>query len=257
MAAPERQAQADRLRDYFALQLAFADRMAAVADLPLHEAVGRYTNLRRRLGLGEPHEPPSAGWTDYLAALATAGSPERRLDWTFAAFLSGPPEPPRVNPFGCFRCDPPDEQGAVKIHFTNQEVGEGVSPLNRARTDRRLAELRAMFAFVREAYPSAASVQGGSWLYNLDAYRRLFPTAYGASRVRPTGHVRLSGTSTWGQVLDHREAVKTEVRDHFVGNWRDIDIAQPWLAFPLPALRTQAPIGLFYEFYGLEDGASA
>ncbi len=251
MAAPERQAQADRLRDYFALQLAFADHMSPLAGLPLDEAMGRYTNLRRRLGLGEPHEPPSPGWTAYLAGLSAAGSPEGRLDWTHATFLSGPPEPARVNPFGCFRCDPPDERGAVKIHFTNQEVGETVSPLNRARIDRRLAELRAMFAFVRETYPAAASILGGSWLYNLEAYRRLFPVEYGASRTRPAGEIRLSGTSTWGQVLDHREAVKPEVRDRFLRNWRDLDPARPWLAFPLPALWTQAPIGLFYAFYGL------
>jgi hypothetical protein len=252
MATRERQAQADRLRDYFALQLAFADHMAAVAGLPLDEAMGRYTNLRRRLGLGEPHEPPSPGWMDYLACLSAAGSPEGRLDWTLAAFMAGPPDPARVNPFGCFRCDPPNEHGAVKIHFTNQDGDDEAGPLNRARTTRRIEELRAMFAFVREAYPAAASVQGGSWLYNLDAYRRLFPVEYGASRVRPVGEVRLSGTSTWGQVLDYRGAVKTEVRDHFQRSWRDIEVARPWLAFPLPALRTQAPIGLFYEFYGLE-----
>jgi hypothetical protein len=251
MATPDRQAQADRLRDYFALQLAFADHMGPLAGRPPDEAMGRYTNLRRRLGLGEPHEPPSPGWTAYLAGLSAAGSPEGRLDWTLATFLDGPPEPARVNPFGCFRCDPPDDRGAVKIHFTNQEVGDEVSPLNRARTSRRLAELRAMFAFVREAYPSAASVQGGSWLYNLDAYRRLFPVEYGASRALPVGEVRLSGTSTWGQALDHREAVKIDVRDHFRRNWRDIDSARPWLAFPLRALRTEAPIDLFYAFYGL------
>ena len=113
-----------------------------------------------------------------------------------------------------------------------------------------------MFGFIRETWPEAISVQGGSWLYNLEAYRRLFPPAYGELRRPPSGPVRLGGTSSWGQFLDYREAVKPDLRAAFLRNIETLDVDAPWLAFPMPALRTVAPIELFYDLDGLE-GAGA
>ena len=65
-----------------------------------------------------------------------------------------------------------------QIHFSNRDSADDVGPLSRAKTPRRLAELKTMFGFIRETWPEAISVQGGSWLYNLEAYRlRLLPAA--------------------------------------------------------------------------------
>jgi hypothetical protein len=107
-----------------------------------------------------------------------------------------------------------------------------------------------MFAAIRQSHREAKTIQGGSWLYNLEAYRRLFPTAYSASRT-PPAFARLRGTSSWGQFLDHREAIKSDLRAAFLVNIETIDIAAPWRAFPLPVLSVSAPIGLFYELYGV------
>jgi hypothetical protein len=37
-----------------------------------------------------------------------------------------------------------------------------------------------MFAHIRQHVPQATAVRGNSWLYNLEAYRRLYPPAYTA-----------------------------------------------------------------------------
>ena len=63
--------------------------------------------------------------------------------------------------------------------------------------------------------------------------------------------MRLRGTSSWGQFLDHREAIKPDLRDTFLRNIETVDITAPWRSFPLPALRVAAPIGLFYDLYGV------
>ena len=47
--------RAERLRDYFDLQLRFAEAVAATAALPLAEAVSQCTNFYRRFGLGPLH----------------------------------------------------------------------------------------------------------------------------------------------------------------------------------------------------------
>jgi len=61
--------------------------------------------------------------------------------------------------------------------------------------------------------------------------------------------VRLRGTSSWDQFLDHREAVKPDLRAAFLRKIETVDIAAPWRSFPLPALRVAAPIELFYDLY--------
>ena len=58
-----RTARAERLRDYFALQLHFAEVVAANAALPLTDAVAQYTNFYRRFGFGpwrHAHRPSVA-----------------------------------------------------------------------------------------------------------------------------------------------------------------------------------------------------
>jgi hypothetical protein len=228
--------------------------MAARTTIPLAESLARYTNLQRRFGLGHggvgPEPPPE--WLVYVGEMERLASAEQRLGWTQRFYVTAPEDlpPPDRRSFGCFGCDPPNEKGAVQIHFSNRDSADSVGPLSRTKTPRRLAELKTMFGFIRETWPEAISVQGGSWLYNLEAYRRLFPAAYGESRRPPPVPIRLGGTSTWGQFLDHREAVKPDLRAAFLRNIETIDIAAPWRAFPLPALRTTAPIELFYDLYG-------
>ncbi|HEX2559621.1 hypothetical protein [Phenylobacterium sp.] len=243
-------AQARRLRPYFELQLRFAQALAGRTGEPLDRLALTMTNLHRRFGLGDPDERPERPeWAAYAAGLRTAAALEAKLDWTEAVFVRSPEEVSGRPRFGCFSYDPPNADGEVRIHFTNRD-DDDVSPLTAEKVPRRLADLRALFAYVRERHPEAAFVRGGSWLYNTEAYRRLFPPAYGASRRAPE-RVRLNGTSSWGQFLDHREATKPAARDAFLENLAGLDPAAPWTAFPLRALHVRAPIDLFYAFYGL------
>jgi hypothetical protein len=250
----DRRERAERLAGYFDLQLAFAARMAQRTRTPLVDAVSRYTNLHRRFGLGDIDlVPSSAAWAGFLERLVDLDSAGERLAWTQAFYVRSADEPPSPGqtPFGCFSCEAPNADGAVRIHFYNKNAEDGVGPLGRSKTVARLGELRAMFDFVRRNHPGATQVVGASWLYNIEAYRRLFPAEYGASRRPPTTPPRLSGTSSWGQFVDHRGAFKPDLGRRFLETLDDLDPAAPWRSFPLPALRTSAPIGLFYAFYGL------
>jgi len=178
--------KAARLRGYFRLQLLLAARLAALTGRALGEVVTTQTNLHRRFGLGNPAPgaTPDPLWTRYLEGLDARDTIAERSDWTQALYAEAPDDrPPAARlRFGCFGCDPPNDEGAVQIHFTNVENDPDIGPLDRRRQAPRRAELQAMFAAIRESYPNANSVIGGSWLYNLEAYRRLFPPVYGESR---------------------------------------------------------------------------
>jgi hypothetical protein len=109
----------------------------------------------------------------------------------------------------------------------------------------RRAELRALTTDLRQRHPDARQVRGRSWLYNLDAYKRLFPAEYVASIRRPTSAVNLTGSSTWGQVLDYRGRVKVAVRDHVLSHLSLTMLETPWQAFPLAALVAGGPVQCF------------
>jgi hypothetical protein len=249
---PERAERAVRLRDYFALQLHFADVVAAKAALPLQEVVEHYTNFYRRFGFGIwPDAPLVPEWYRYTAHLQTLATHDQRLAWTQTFYAQLPPErlPVGRQQFGCFGCDPPDAAGRVRMHFTNHDT-DGTSPLSRAKMGVRRQELQALFTYVQRTYAAAAhAVLGGSWLYHLDAYRRLFPPVYGASRIVQEGNAHLQGQTCWGQFVDHRGAVKPVLREQLCANLAHVALPRLWTAFPLPTYTVQAPMQAFYDLY--------
>jgi hypothetical protein len=248
-----RREEAERLRAYFEVQLLFAQTVAERTARTLSAACLEFTNLHRRFGLGRiDGGSPSPEWTRYAAGLERCASGPDRLEWTLAFFAEAPPQPSAAQAFGCFSYELLDADRVVRIHFSNRDSADGRGPLARAKADRRVAELGEMFGHVRTHHPGALTVMGGSWLYNLEAYRRLFPPEYAASVFQPE-RVRLDGTSSWGQLLDFRGCVKPAVRDALLRNLGDLDIAAPWKAFPLRALGARSAIEPFHRFYGRHE----
>jgi hypothetical protein len=231
---------------YFALQLTFARQYATAASVPFDIAVARCTNLRRRLNLTEAADAPR--WNDLLARVGCLMEDQpAALALCLEVFETRPRhEPPRT--FGCFSCDPPDESGVLRLHFM-PPADVRASPLAFAGIDARLNELRALFAHVRRTERNAASVRGISWLYNLDAYKRLFPPSYRTSVQAPRFPLRMTGSSTWGQVLNWRQEVKPAARDAVLAGLDGMKIEAPWEVFPLSALTATCGIDPFHDWF--------
>jgi hypothetical protein len=248
---PGRAERAAQLREYFALQLHFTEVVVAKTALPFLNIVEQYTNLYKRFGFGIwPDTPRVPAWYHYTAHLQTLTTHDARLAWTQAFYAQLPPErlPAGRQQFGCFGCDVPDAEGRVKIHFTNYDT-DGTSPLSRAKIDARRQDLHALFTYVRHTHAAAQSVLGESWLYHLDAYRRLFPPVYGESRVAQKGTGHVQGQTCWGQFLDHHSAIRPALRAQLFANLATLDMARIWEVFPLPTYRVHAPIQAFYAWY--------
>lgn len=248
-AAALRAERAARLRDFFELQLRFARHMAERTAQPLAESVLRFTNLHRRFGYGDPDRGVAPAWAAFVGPLRRMADLDAQTAWAVAHFRDAPEEqpPPDRHLFGSFGCEAPDARGVLRLHFVSTD-SDGLGPLHRSKIARRQAELATMIAFVRRCYPQAAQVRGVSWLYHIDAYRRLFPPAYTATAV-PASRVRLSGMSSWGQFIRHDGTIKPVLRDAFLRRLESIDPAAPWRSFPLPALTVAAPIETFAAFF--------
>jgi hypothetical protein len=232
------------LEDYFALQLTVAAHYAAAAVVPLDVAHTRCTNLRRRVSLWGPEgEQP---WNDFLAQARRAASDQAAVLAICSARYAMRPGIEMQRSFGCFSYDVPDAAGVLRIHFMPPD-GLRTSPLALANISDRRHELHTLFSHVRRTQSRAAAVRGVSWLYNLDAYRRLFPAPYVASIERPSFPVHLNGSSTWGQVLNWRQQVKPAVREVLLARLGAMNIDAPWVVFPHQALVASSEVAAFYE----------
>jgi hypothetical protein len=213
--------------------------------VPTGRALLDYTNLYVRFGLGRDFDPAHPVWREYLAGLAHDDG-----EWTHAFYLRRPEAAPPalIATFGCFsyaRLGP----DRIRLHFVNAD-GDGQSPLSRARRGRRRAELGALFEHVRRTERGPVRVVGASWLYNIEAYRRLFPEPYLATaRVLPR---RFRHMPLWGQFVDRHGEVRAPTVFAFLQRLRrQADVEGLDRCFPLPVLTVEAPVSVFSELDGV------
>lgn len=226
----------------------FAGHVARVKRLPLEEALLHFTPLYLSFGLPRDFDRRHPVWQAFVAGLTA--HPEL-VDWTHTFYLERhadiPPPIADPNPaFGCFYYAVWPEN-RVRIHFWNAEPA-GHGPLSRERRPQRFAELAAMFGHLRQVLPTAVTVVGGSWLYNVDAYRRLFPPAFLATARADDGEYQFM--AQWGQLLDRHGHVRAAAARTFLERLGrqagDDGLAE---CFPYRVLRLESAIGPFYDFY--------
>ena len=227
------------------LQVEFAQLVAERTGLPLARALIDYTNLYVRFGLGRAFDPAHPLWREYVDGLA-AVDPRA---WTrqFYGRRAAAVQPPNlVATFGCFSYSDLDGE-RIRLHFHDAEA-DGRSPLAKDRQDARRAELAALFVHVRRTRSGPRRVIGRSWLYNLEAYRRLFPAPYLAT-ARPLSDA-FRYMPLWGQFLTRggglREAAAQELRERLARWSGGSDLAA---CFPLQVLAVEASVGEFYRFH--------
>jgi len=235
-------------KEFFDLQLTFAEAVCSATGMPRERCLFEYTNLYVRFGLGREFDADHPAWRSYLAGLRGA---EDARAWTYRFYLDDPEvrtAPPVVATFGCFSYAR-SGSGPVRLHFRNAET-DGVSPLAADRAGQRRAELAALFRQIRKTVGDSVQVAGVSWLYNIEAYRRLFPPAYVASAEVVRDKFR--SMPLWGQFVDRHGAVKDAMARPFLAaiqgrnNLRD-----PNMCFPYPVQTVHAHAREFHDFYAV------
>ena len=235
-------------RAFFDLQLRFADKVTALSGLPLPRVLFEYTNLYVRFGLGRDFDPAHPTWQEYVAGLQDTNDTR---EWTYRFYLARPEAmtaPGVVATFGCFSYAPMSGD-RIRLHFHNAET-DGHSPLGIERQGQRLKDLASLFDHVKRTLPQPPHVVGASWLYNLEAYRRLFPAPYLAT-ARVIDH-RFRHMPLWGQFLDRRGQIKEKMTREFVERLeRQSSVDTLGQCFPLHVLSVAASALEFYDFYGI------
>lgn len=223
--------------ELFDMQLRFAARVAEVIGVPFSEAVGTHTNIYVRLGMGQRLDRTNPEWIEYTSRLVSARDPAA---WTYGVHLRRAhlhAGPGMAAAAGCFAYAP-FGPGHVRLHFrpTHQLVG---SPLALANEHLRRSELATLLTQIVSSDPST-NVVGASWLYNLRAYRRLFPERY-LSCLAPIQHP-YQRMPLWGQFLHRDRTIRKEAAQGFQSALaRASNLAELESCFPLRVLSATVP----------------
>jgi hypothetical protein len=227
---------------FFELQLQFAASIVQISQLSFEEALLNYTNLYLQF-IGRSFDPFHPVWQAYLAGLYQASE---RVIWTYA-FYQRRREHYSPPPYGCFHYSYLPEENTIRYHFVNADTS-GPGPLSKERMPVRLQELKTMFAEIKKHYGDTPIVKGNSWLYNIDAYKRLFPPQY-TQTMKVTGG-EFQYMSLWGQFLQHDGQIHRHLADAFLSCLVNLETIEGLAScFPYQVLSPQCSIDLLYKFY--------
>ncbi|MEM7129442.1 MAG: hypothetical protein AAF702_24125 [Chloroflexota bacterium] len=233
-------------KEFIDVQVQFAERLSEVSGVRLGEMLAEHTLLRQLLDVSisrDDHSDPR--WQKFVNGFSQ--SPVA-ADWAYEYYLKYPapvyiPEQPR---FGCFTFSYPFRgTSAVRLHFKNQS---NERLLNADSSDSRREELKNLFVYLQQHYPAVERVRGGSWLYNIEPYRRLFPPEYIAT-VEPVGY-ETGFFALWGQFLHADGTVRMPAVNRFLACLAQETTVDGCISsFPYEVLRPECPIDIFYEYY--------
>ena len=233
---------------FFDLQLRFADQIARVSNLSFEEALFSFTNTYFQC-LSQPFDPTYLAWQVYLEELRR--TPDK-ASWTFT-FYENRREAAAPSAYSCFQYVYLADKQVIRLHFTNVD-SSGHGPLSKERRTTRLHELKTLFAEVKTQYPDAQRVEGASWLYNIEAYKRLFPSKYTHAMERRDEEFQY--LALWGQFLLRDGCVRQAYVNFFLSCCSQQQTFEGVIrCFPYQVLAPSCSITSFYEFY-LQDERS-
>jgi hypothetical protein len=234
-------------RAFFEFQLTFASRLAAKLDLSLADVLYRYTTFTKAFDSG--------AWADYVAGLRQASDAST---WTYQWYCNHHQPDPQPHDshydghplFGCFYFVVRDA-GIIRPHFIKNDL-PGMRPLSHTRVAIRQTELSNMFAYIKQHVPATGTVLGNSWMYNLEAYRLLYPPAY--TQEMPISSVdEFQFLALWGQCFDSRWQVRPNIAAELLQRVDSLsNLAELRLCFPYQILQPRCAIDAFYAFYHVD-----
>lgn len=242
-------------QDFFALQIEYTQKLAAKFGGHWTDYLFNYTTFSKSIGIGGPDSIANPVWKEYVAGVKQA---EDAASWTYDFYLlhngkhDGLPLGQTFHGcllFGCFYFGI-DDGHIIRPHFIKNDPSE-YGPLSRQRMQIRLDELHAMFLHVRAELPDSDMVLSNSWMYNLEAYKRLFPPQF-TEKLDVAQWDDFQYLARWGQFFDKDWAIKHEMEQEFFDRLEKLDHLESLrFCFPCQILTARCHIRHFYKFYGI------
>ena len=233
-------------RAFFAVQRRFAERWAAVASVPLETAYLECTTwYLQATGLGRQFDAEHPTWRELVAEVRSAADPDGVVH---AAAVRNEPE---VSPGPVIDWSWDAEDQCVRIHFFGERSLDG-HPLARRHLPERQRELRDLVRRAALEHAEPAWLRGRSWLYGIEAYRRIFPEVFiaGLEPLEPD----LQFLACWGQLLDGEWRTRSDVASVLLHAVELASTTDDLLAaFPFVMQQSKVPLGAVVAQVAMED----
>lgn len=256
-------------RQLYELEFEFATMMAKRTGTSLVEAVDTYAPIIRN-HIHTFNEEGDWEITGLEEGVTDENILEYAWDRSLVRHVERNSEPATYHPeggsrFGCHYYTYEEDSKTVYIHFFNAEFeeewvdGKDVSkgPLASEKIERRRHELTDMFRDIKTKHPDVLYVKGRSSLYNLEAYRRLYPESFEVGEIDYDPKLWGQGTTVWGQFLGGNNKApgeygyKEELAEQFMEKAKDVPLDVLADALPMPPRKVHGNIEDFYSFYGI------
>lgn len=244
----DRAIEAPQPLDLFKIQFTFASKVSEIMNIPIEEALLKYTTFYKRIGnIDWDHDPNNPKWQEYLEKLRKGEGPaEAAYSIYMEDFVKSTPNKPKT----CFSYSYEEGDGTVSIHFRNNFASTS-SPLSKDNIPARRKELVDIFREIKQKHPNAKKVKGGSWLYSYESYRRLFPPEYSDNIEEERAGFK--GNAIWGQFLTSLGEMNCERTEQFLEAINKVTtVDELFDAFPVKFYKATAPIGCFYDFFEID-----
>ena len=237
-------------REFFTLIYKYAIRYSEITGEGIEDVLLTQTPFYYAIGNHAWESDKSSKlWLEYLEGIQSGKSPDELAYEMFINHL----EKSNHKWFGCFRYRYMiDKEGIpiVKLHFENYDTSP-YGPLSKERKEVRISGLKEMFTEIKSLYPDVKFVQGGSWLYNYESYKRLFPQSYTKDmQQQPIKDTRMF--VPWGPFVSSEGRLKEDLVEEFLKNIKVTKtVDQLKESFPLKGYFPRGRIEDFYEFYDI------
>ena len=239
-------------KEFFTLMFEYARRYSEISGEELGTVLLRKVPFYYVIGNHNwDIDESNSLWLEYVEGLNSALDP---VNLAYDMYIQHLEPEGKHKYFGCFRykCveDSKTNEKIVKLHFENNDKSP-YGPLSHQRMDVRLSELREMFMDIKNECPQAQYVQGVSWLYNYDSYKRLYPKAYTES-IKEMGVVKTEFLAIWNMFINSENLVREDMYKKFLTDVsKSKSIKELEESIPYKVFVAKAPIESFYKMYGL------
>ncbi len=235
-------------KELFHLIIKYAEKRSEISNIDLIETIKSHTPIYYLIGNYDwEFKEDSIYWKEFLQRYENG---EDLVELVYDMYIKNYQEFSNHKWFGCFRyrfVEDENGEGIIKMHFLNDRTSKE-GPLASSQKENRLKELKDLFEDVKKNHPNAKYVQGGSWLYNLEAYRRLFPKEYfvGMKSISPKPQMLV----IWGQFVNSEWGLNKERAERFLSRLEKAKTEEDLNnIFELIELFPRCEIKYFYDFY--------
>ncbi|MBP6879578.1 MAG: hypothetical protein KBF62_00905 [Candidatus Pacebacteria bacterium] len=230
-------------KEFFKIQIEFAEKIASITGKSIEGVLLEYTCLYKRFGIQNwSFNKNELVWQEFLKEFRISKNKTSTV-YEFQIKHAENKSEKEVF-FGCFRYEYSADEKDVRIHFSSH--GESGS-LGKANIEKRKEDLRLMCVDIKNKYPETKTISGISWLFNIDACKRIFPPRF-TDNAKVLEWYR--SLAIWGQFSDSKGNIRPETAEKFKicflkqGNLSDL-----LSCFPYKVLAPSTKIENFYKFY--------